>query len=63
MEFFRNPRQTVPDSPPGSWDCWEVSYYVLLKHLLFQGGVRKLIPLDVLVVTSEEKYFSVGRGC
>ena len=41
----------------------EISGYVVLKHLLSQGGIRKLKPLDTLVMISEGMYFPTGSGC
>lgn len=52
----------VPHWAQTSFDRWEIFCYVVWTHLLFQRGIRKLIPLDVLVVISEGKHFSIGRG-
>ena len=59
-EFFRRPRSSCSQSTR-LLGPQEISCYSVLRHLLFQGGIRKLKPL-VLVVTSEGKFFPTGSG-
>ena len=60
-EFFRRPTSSSSQSTR-LLGPQEISCYAVLRHLLFQGGIRKLKPLDVLVVTSEGRFFPIGSG-